>query len=273
MTSINLVVALQAEAQPLIGRFGLKRRHGSSQIGMLYESGMIRLSVSGIGRVASAATVGYVHGCTRNEETSAWLNIGVAGHGSRDVGEGFIAHSISESATGRVWHPPLIFDRMWSSSRLITVDAVETAYGQDAGYDMEASGFYAAASRASTSEIVQSYKVVSDTKDSAASKVADVMIGELIDGQLDAIEELAEAMLALAVELDCRAPQVDLERWFHDRWRFSATQRAILRDRLTKLTTLDHSLLSDLERFEQFGSAKSVLKAMNDAHRSIWHKK
>jgi len=273
MASINLVVALQAEAQPLIARFGLKRRHRSSQIGALYESNMIRLAVSGIGRVASAATVGYVHGCTRSEETSAWLNIGVAGHGSRDVGEGFVAHSISEFATGRVWRPPLIFDQMWPSSRLITVDAIETAYEQDAGYDMEASGFYAAASRASTSEIVQSYKVVSDTKGSDASKVTDFMIRELIDDQFDAIEQLAEAMLALVAELDCRTPQVDLERWFQDRWKFSVTQHAILRDRLTKLTTLDHSLLSNLERFEQFGSAKSVLKAMDVAHRSIWHKR
>ena len=111
MHCINLIVALAAEARPLIDHFRLKRAHGESGICTVYESHGMLLAVSGLGRMAAAATAGYVHGRNRSQTaTHAWLNVGIAGHRSREAGEGFIAHSIIEHATDRVWHPPQAFD-------------------------------------------------------------------------------------------------------------------------------------------------------------------
>ena len=47
-------------------------------------------------------------------------------------------------------------------SALITVETVEREYAEDAAYDMEAAGFYPIAWHASTAELVQSLKVISD---------------------------------------------------------------------------------------------------------------
>ncbi|MEE8624791.1 MAG: hypothetical protein V3T19_05575, partial [Acidiferrobacterales bacterium] len=138
---LHFVVALQAEAKPLIDHFGLRRRTGGAF--PVYENENIALTVSGIGKVAAAAATGYLHAHTGNHSCIAWLNIGIAGHGRRAIGDGVLIHKITDQITGRSWYPPLTFELPCASDGLITVDEPETRYRENGLYDMEAAGFYA----------------------------------------------------------------------------------------------------------------------------------
>ncbi|MCA8961724.1 MAG: hypothetical protein KDC38_14470, partial [Planctomycetes bacterium] len=79
MADVNLVVALRAEAEPLIERFGLMpRRSGAfptfdSAPG---DARSLRLVISGVGAIRAAAAVGYAHGLQEEAGIGAWLNVG-----------------------------------------------------------------------------------------------------------------------------------------------------------------------------------------------------
>ena len=84
---IHFVVALPAEGKPLIDRYGLRRRTLRSDY-PIYEGNDITLIVSGIGKVAAAAATACLHASTNDHRPGVWLNVGIAGHSQRPVGEG-----------------------------------------------------------------------------------------------------------------------------------------------------------------------------------------
>ncbi len=89
---MNFVVALQAEACPLIDHYGLKRSSGSPF--RTFENQNHRLVISGIGTIRCAAATGYLLGLlpSRNE---GLVNLGIAGHGQLEKGSLFIANRVS----------------------------------------------------------------------------------------------------------------------------------------------------------------------------------
>ena len=84
---IHFVVALPAEGKPLIDRYGLRRRTLRSDY-PIYEGNDITLIVSGIGKVAAAAATACLHASTNDHRPGVWLNVGIAGHSQRPVGDG-----------------------------------------------------------------------------------------------------------------------------------------------------------------------------------------
>ena len=88
---INLVVALKAEARPLIRYYGLHDRHPDTAFPVYQGTGMT-LIVSGPGKVAAASATAWLQDAVNREQRSAWLNIGIAGHAAYAVGDGFIAN-------------------------------------------------------------------------------------------------------------------------------------------------------------------------------------
>ena len=73
---IHLVVALRAEARPLIEHFRLRGEPERSPFA-LYQGDAMRLVISGVGRVAAAGATAHL--ATRYPESrAAWLNFGMA---------------------------------------------------------------------------------------------------------------------------------------------------------------------------------------------------
>lgn len=158
---INLVVASSYEARPIIDHYQLKNI-SAGQAFSHYAGEELHLIISGIGKINAAAATAYLQALTHNEKPRAWLNVGIAGHGSLDLGDAFIAHSIMDTATARAHYPPLSLKLELPSSDLHTVDEPKTHYQPGCGYDMEASAFYSIATRTCTAELVHCYKIVSD---------------------------------------------------------------------------------------------------------------
>ncbi len=167
---VNFVVALPAEAKPVVAFFQLKRLapHGDFPV---YRSGSVSLVVSGIGKAAAAAATEFLHGLDSAQDKPIWINLGIAGHRDLPTGEALLAHSVTDAASGCQWRPPLMVDLPLRTMSLITVDQPTFDYGQPGAFDMEASGFLPTARRFTRPELVHCFKIVSDNQHSPARAI------------------------------------------------------------------------------------------------------
>src|SRR5581483_8377565 len=123
---LRFVVALQSEARPLVERLGMKP-FGEGPF-PLYRGDEAWLIVSGHGKAASAAATAYLHLTAGGELGRVWLNVGLGGHGQRTLGEGVVAHKISDAASGAAWYPQLVIDSPSPTVPVLTVERVEEEY-------------------------------------------------------------------------------------------------------------------------------------------------
>jgi hypothetical protein len=229
----NLVVALQAEAGPIIGALDLVSARPAG-IFPVYCNGDLSLVVSGIGRTHSAAAVTHLFHRTAQRVDQAWLNIGIAGHQQAPIGSVLLASRITEHASGRSWYPPYVLDVKLLRSPLVTVDEPERHYPDCCAYDMEASGFYQIACRCSTGELVQSLKIISDNPGSDLDLTAD-QISLLIANQMSAIEGAVGQLSDLSHVVDTVRALPDLSSLYLEQWHFTVSQRHRLPALLSRL--------------------------------------
>jgi nucleoside phosphorylase len=194
---INIVVALPAEARPLLDHFRLLDKQHNTAF-PIYRNPDMALIVSGPGKVAAAAATALLAGTGTSHTRAAWLNIGIAGHAHHAIGSGYLAHRITDRATGTNWYPPQIHDLPMPTENLCTVDRPEDDYPAVVLYEMEASGFFPVASRFSSSELVQCFKVISDNRTQATTAVTAKLCTQLITGRLADIEQLVNALSGMA---------------------------------------------------------------------------
>ena len=100
---IHFVVSSPAAALPVIDRYGLEERRGGAF--PLYMNGETSLTVSGAGKMATAAAAGWLFHAAGGVVDGAWLHLGLAGHAETDIGTGLLAFGAAELC---VWlHTPL----------------------------------------------------------------------------------------------------------------------------------------------------------------------
>lgn len=196
---LHFVVALPAEARPLLDHFGLRDKQHNTAL-PVYRNADMALVVSGPGKVAAAAATALLAATGTKRATAAWLNVGIAGHAHHAIGSGFVAHRITDSASGTSWYPPQLPDQPVATENLYTVDRPEDDYPAAALYEMEASGFFPAACRFSSSELVQCFKVVSDNRTQATTAVTAKLCERLITARLADIEQLVNTLSGMADE-------------------------------------------------------------------------
>ena len=197
---LRFVVALQAEARPLVERFGMQAvGEGPFPV---YRGQAGWLIVSGQGKAAVAAATAYLHLLSGAVPCRAWLNVGLGGHSERPLGEGVVAHKISDGASGASWYPQLVIDSPRPTVPVLTVERVDEEYSLPWVYESEAAGFFPTACRFSVAELVHCFKVISDNPDATlARRTSGAAVTELIAGNLDGIETFAAGLAGLARDL------------------------------------------------------------------------
>ena len=186
---ICLTVALPAESRPLIDFYRLKPRPAKGAF-RIYRNESVALVVSGVGRIAAAGATAYLHALTGEQRDCGWLNIGIAGHAERTVGEGVLASRITDMSTGISWVAAPLTDLTIATGPLVTVEVPEIHYPEPVMYDMEAAGFYATAIRCTSLSLIQCYKVISDNRAVSTSTIGAQGVEQLIRGRLREIDRL-----------------------------------------------------------------------------------
>lgn len=230
---LNLVIALPGEARPVISRLRLERLERGAAF-PLYSGDRVRLVVSGCGKIAAAAATAYLGAALPDPRPCAWLNLGVAGHGSSARGAVLLAHKVVDRAGGRSYYPAITFPFPGSTTALVTVDEAETAYPEPCAYDMEASGFCAAALRFAGAELVHCLKIVSDTPEDPLHKLSRKEAEALVQARIDLVEQLVCILADLGAE--AAGLERDPPRYAEilERWHFTASERRQLRHLLQR---------------------------------------
>ena len=265
---VNLVVALRPEADPIIDHFDLERQPSSKRISIFANEGLT-LAVSGLGKTAAANAVDDLKGFNP-DQVSAWFNIGIAGHQSLDIGKGYLVNRVKDQATEQTWYPMFVFDHGCSTGMVTTVDQVETEYTEPTGYDMEASGFVAAAFRLATVETVHCYKIVSDNSPATLSQLTRRRVTKLVESHIQTIARLIHSLGDLAADLAARNSRNLLLQPFLEKWKFTVTQQHMLFKLLRQSKALGSVIDVNSDIVRDCQSGKEVIQAISDQVNSHW---
>ena len=239
--AIHVVTALAEEARPLIDSLGLERLVSRSPF-PTYHNGDWWLSVSGIGKAASAAATALLFARAGERRRQVWLNIGVAGHRDLPVGQLVIADQLIDKATDRRWYPQVLIDPGCPRTSVCTVERVESEYRDQLVFEMEAAGFFGTAIRFSTAELIHVFKVVSDNRLNPVESLARARMGELVAAAVPQIERFGRSLAELAEEARPPSPDERVVGAFERRWHFTVTQRRQLLRILNRLEALEPGL-------------------------------
>ncbi|MBL4622579.1 MAG: hypothetical protein JKY89_09285 [Immundisolibacteraceae bacterium] len=262
---IHIMVALQAEAKPLVNQYRLKglpplagfRRYGNDQITLL---------VTGVGSVAMAAGV-MALGLAGDSLVKSgigqtgWLNIGIAGHQCMPLASVVVAGKITDQSSGLCWYPPQILALELPVLPLLTVAKPVTDYPDSQLIDMEASGYFVTACRFSVGESAQVLKVVSDNRDSNIDQLNGPAISGLIENALDPIGRLIDKLQhQLSSVADSVVSSTEVDQ-FLQRFRLSKSQQFQLVRLLQDYRVLTGEL-AGVEQFDQLHRAADLLNAL-----------
>lgn len=254
-----IVCALNCEAVPLITLFRLKPYPHPTPF-PLYHQGGTFLIISGVGKILAAAATSYLYALTKAQSNQVWLNIGIAGHPSWEIGTGCLAHQVIDQGTKRRYYPSFVTKFPCPTAPLLTVERPEIDYAQETLYDMEAAGFYPIASRFSITELIHCYKIVSDNKHSSAKELNPTIVQQLIQTQCHEIQQLTTTLKELGQKLDSLECTEESLALFLCRWHFTTTQIFQLKRLLQRCQAfhLDETFIWD-EKLPLLNKSKEVL--------------
>lgn len=186
---IIFLVALPAEAKPLIRAFELRRRQPDGAF-PCYVNGPLSLVLTGPGTQAAGDATRFSIGQSA-AETAKWVNLGIAGHSQLAPGSCLLADHIKQPGTGREWRlQPPTGQTAFTLGPLHCVAQPETRYVEAAGYDMESAAIAEALSDKELLLRLQVVKIISDNPHHPARGISARMVGDLIQAQLPHIEGL-----------------------------------------------------------------------------------
>ncbi len=258
---LNLVVAHMAEARPLLAWFDLAEIEARGEFRHFGNSSGMALVVTGTGVERAAAGVRWLR---ERHPADAWLNLSIAGHPSAAVGAGRLIHAIRYRAGGERFWPPIL-DLGLPSCELITVDEPETAYPEDAAYDMEAAGFYAAAVGPSPADLVYVFKIVSDNREHPLREFDPSQVPALFEKQRTAIRKLSDHLRGRAAAYAnwCQLPP-EYEA-LRRKYRFSTTRKASFARLCRRFRALGQQpRLAELAR-SRYRDAAALMTALESA--------
>ncbi len=260
------VVALQAEATPLIEHYQLKAR--KTRAYRLYESTSVTLIICGIGELAAASATSYALGSLPH--SSVAINIGVAGS-DHAIGTIYHASSIakqtmndfSEHSKG-IFYPQLPFKTDIPGLAIKSVGNPCTAYQPDQCFEMEAYGFCFAARQFLAAEQVQCLKIISDNPTTPLYKsgnkqslsITKAAINDLMTRNLVSITRFAGQLLDSSqtgfpqmeqLEKTCDRFIAHVEKQMNNKLHFTRSQQEQLGKLIRRYQVLGKSLPQHLQ--------------------------
>ncbi len=272
-TTVNIVVALNCEAKPLIDFYRLSKvqsRPFDLYVGSLAGNNKdksnngelectVNLVVSGLGSQNMSIACGWLAGRTDQQQT-IWLNIGTAGHKELATSEIVRVHRVVDVADGRSHYPALTAKWRGLSSALLTYDSACSNYPEDALVDMEGSAFFHAAGMFASSELVQAIKIVSDNHVESVERLNASLISQLITPHTNVINQYVVSLLALLPSSQDLTDYLSMVRHLH----CTVSQRQQYKELLSKLASLDQLNSQTAEEINNADSITALIKGLRN---------
>jgi len=258
---IYIVCALQCEAKPIIEKYKLSLIPDKPF--RIFQGKEIRVLISGMGKIATATAMAYLYALDGEEKNVTWLNMGVAGHQTLELGSLFNINKVTEETTGVNWYPTRLKSLAMPSHHVRTVETASEDYPSDALYDMEASAFMLTALRFSPVDLVQALKIVSDNLKNPSIAINKVYVEKLIYRNIDQIMTVIDALETVSSEYANYYGIDELYNELVTQWHFTQYQKKQLQRLIQKTTAL--SLSFSCCDFEKMKDGKEIIRHLNAA--------
>jgi hypothetical protein len=234
--SVRWVIALIPEAIPIIHALRLKKISGKLPFPIyIDDEGEHWLTVSGLGQANIANATSFLFKKSGADKTSVWINVGIAGSKTFDLGELVFIDKVTSNISGKSLYPYSIPNlKIENRSELITVNSPERVFGSDGVYDMEGFSFFEVTSKLSSNELILILKIVSDGPDSDLSKIDKDKISILIEKKIPALLKILPTLFSISQKLkDQMLPPKNFEDICKIR-KFTFSQRVTLKKLLNQ---------------------------------------
>ena len=256
----TLLVALKAEAQPLIDHYKLK---GTQQHPFpVYANELLKIVITGIGTCSSAAALAHTAAFFSTLPNHIWINFGIAGHKDQAIGTAVSVSKVVSKSSQQTWYPNLIELPSTLVKPLTTYDTVVVDYSDDSLCDMEAAGFMSAGSSLHIkSECLFVFKVISDNEQSDAKNITKKLVAELVEMHIPTLEALIKKA-GMRVQ-DARNFKSELGSELFEKWHFSQTQKTQLSESIRRFRAIDKQTSWQDMDLDNCTAAKDVIEYLN----------
>ena len=191
---INFIVATLSEGQPIIDLFNLSNKRITNKL-IIYYSEQVSLTITGIGKLNCIVSVVQTFYELKQERNNIWINVGLAGHKVLQIGQVFGVRKIIDKSSQKVFFP---FNGKFDipTQECVTLESIQNKYCTKL-QDMECIGFFQAASKFSTSELIQTIKIVSDNEKSSINFNDKKAIYRIISKHNELIKKLCKYLIDL----------------------------------------------------------------------------
>ncbi|MCH7881591.1 MAG: hypothetical protein IIB69_08510 [Proteobacteria bacterium] len=189
------VAALHCEAKPVIDYYRLKKSRIDHPFD-LYQGDQMLCVISGIGKTAVAAASAWVAALNREQASLAWINLGTAGSAHYAIGTALVINKITECDSNHSFYPVPLIETTLESAHCLTLNQASSEYQQKHLFDLEASAFFATATRFSSVELVQCIKVISDNPKQQTGRDK-TRVSQLIAQNIEPLTRFAQSLQAL----------------------------------------------------------------------------
>lgn len=274
--AIRWVVALKEEAIPIREQYNMVTVEGDGIYPVFRDKEEKHwLVISGIGKINAAAATMFLSQISNAPPWTAWINIGIAGHGKSDFGTLHLVDKIIEKSTSYIWYPaPAIFSSL-SRQSLCTVDCPETMYCGEYLFDMEGSSFFQISNYLSCQQLVLILKIVSDGPNSSVKILTKKNISNLITANLEKICFAVSDMEQLSLKESRRLSLPTEYLSITDNWHFTQTRSHKLKNILRRWQAVFPGK-DPMPHLSESPNAAAVIKKladMIDHHRINWGKR
>ena len=256
----TLLVALKAEAQPLIDHYKLKsaQQHPFP----IYANEQLKIVITAIGKCSSAAALAHTAAFFSILPNHIWINFGIAGHKDHAIGTAASVSKVISKSNQQTWYPNLIKLPNTLVKPLTTYDTVVDDYVDDTLCDMEAAGFMSAGSSLHIkSECLFVFKIISDTKLANAKNITKNLVAGLVKAHIPTLEALIKKEEMRAQ--DARNFELEIGSELFEKWHFSQTQKSQLREGIRRFRALDKQTLWQDMELDNCATAKDVIENLN----------
>lgn len=262
-----IICAFHLEAKAIIDHYGLKKSTEPLPFDYFSNSD-IGLLVCGMGKMAAASAVGFLAGMAIQSNgihiPRAWLNVGLAGHRSHEVGTGFLINKITDTNTTVNYYPDLISQLNLKNASLITVEKVENVYDSSSLFDMEGAGFYCSASKFTTQEHIACYKIVSDNKIYSAANVDKKAVPHYVSENIEQINMIIEQLRLSINQYNATYKIPDEYYQYISNIHFTKTQQEQLKALINRWNLIEEKTVTMQFPVAHYNQSKTLLRDLND---------
>ena len=253
------VVALKAEAKPIIKALGLNRID-KNVVFPVYKDKNARnwLVISGVGQKNVVAAVKYISEFSDSNGCSVWINIGIAGSSSDRYGELFLIDKITRASSDECFYPGSILKSNLQKSELLTVDEPLLDYSKVDLVDMEAADFVRVTSKISGRDLVLVMKIVSDGPNNSVNDLTATRVSHLILQKINLVFDHVNKLISLASLEEERFENPKGYTAVIERWHFTVSQQHELKQ-LMKRWVVAYPFTNIIKKLKIMKNSREVL--------------